>query len=91
MCGGESVRDLHGDIENLPDVVGWAHRLTVHVLHHDVVFADVVNLRDVRMVQCGNCAGLTLEAFGELSAGELDRDSAVESSVAGFPDLAMPS
>jgi hypothetical protein len=42
------------------------------------------------MIQSGNRLGLPLEAFIELLGANLDRDDAVEPSVARFVDFTMP-
>ena len=36
-------------------------------LHDEVVGTDVVELADVRVIQCGDGAGFALEAFGEFA------------------------
>ena len=49
-------------------------RPPVDVLHDQIVRADIVNLADVGMIQCGDGFGFTLEALAELRAGNFDRD-----------------
>src|SRR5579864_2462415 len=41
-------------------------------LHDQVVRADVVNLANIRMIQCGDGFGFTLEALRELRGGDFD-------------------
>ena len=40
------------------------------------------------MIQRGDSPSLALEAFAELFLGDLDRDDAIESRIAGFVNLA---
>src|ERR1700752_4874043 len=87
VSGRETIRDLHGDVEQLAHISQRADRLAVDVLHHDVVFAYVVKRRDVGVIQRGNGPRFALEAITECGLRELDGDHAVESCVTGFPDL----
>ncbi len=73
-------------------------RLAIEVLHDQicraVLFADVVQRADVRVVELGNRARFTIEALAETRVGgervrqDLDRDGAVETGIAGLVDLA---
>jgi hypothetical protein len=64
------------------------YRLALDILHYDVVLADVVDLSDIRVVRCGDGAGLALKTLCELRVREFDRDNPVETGVAGFPHFA---
>ena len=66
------------------------HDQVVRAIHA----ADVVNTADVRMVQRGDRPRLALEArprlgvAGEFTSEDLDGNSAIKASIAGFVDLA---
>jgi hypothetical protein len=73
-------------------------RLTVDVLHHEVVglivMPDIVNRADMRMIQRRNDLRLTLEALlkrwigGEMCRENFDRDGSIQAMVDRFIDLA---
>jgi hypothetical protein len=65
MRGGQSVGDLHGQIKQLTRVVDRRDGGAFDELHHQVVRTDVVELTDIRMVQCGYGLRLALEPFAE--------------------------
>jgi hypothetical protein len=62
--------------------------LTLDILEHEIALTDVVDLTDVRVVQCSNRPGLMLEATqpvgisGEHRRKNLDRHIAPEARVA---------
>ena len=68
-----------------------SQRRSVDVLEHQVVRADVVNLADVRMVETGDGARVTLESpppvgvGGELGGQHLDGDVAAQTRVVCLP------
>src|SRR5437667_10811698 len=66
----------------------FGERRAINVLHHDKVWANVVQGADVRMIQCSDGAGLALEALAELLGGDLNGDDAVEAVVGGLVNLA---
>ena len=75
-------------------LVPWkwpTERLPLHVLQHQVVGADIVNLADMRMVQCRDSARFLFEPVAMLSRQPLDCDDAVEPCVARLPDFAHPA
>src|SRR6185369_5079650 len=51
MCGGESLRNMDGEIEELTAVRRRRDRRTIHILHDEIVRPDVVQLADMRMIQ----------------------------------------
>src|SRR5579864_9656454 len=58
------------------------------VLHHQVVWPDIVQGADVGMVQGRDRVRFALEALGELLVGNLDGDGAIQPRIASFVDLA---
>jgi hypothetical protein len=50
--------------------------------------ADIVELTDVGVVESGDSVGFAFEAFGKLGVGDFDGNGAVETGIAGLPDLA---
>ena len=52
-------------------------RRAIHVLHDQIVGADVVESADIRVIQGSDSASLTLKAVGELLLGGFDRDDTV--------------
>jgi hypothetical protein len=66
-------------------------RLAVDVLHNEVVGSDIMERADVRMIQGGNGARLTLKALAELGRRNLDGDGAPEPCVTRLPYLAHAS
>ena len=65
-------------------------RRAIHVLHDQIVGADVVESADVGMVQCRHGTSFPVETFGELLFGNLDSDGAVQSLVTGFKTSPIP-
>jgi hypothetical protein len=55
-----------------------------------VVRSHVVELADIRMIERGDGAGFTLEAFREPFVRGLDRDDAIEAHVASPVHLSQP-
>ena len=70
---GDAVGDLHGEVEQLAGPLDRRQRAAVEELHDQVVRPDVVQLADVRMIQCRDGAGFALEAVAELDGRLLDR------------------
>ena len=76
-------------------------RLALEILHDQVgralVFADVVQRADVRMIERGDCARFAVEALAELwiarelRAENLDRDGSVEPRIARPINFAHPA
>src|SRR5437879_11436220 len=104
--GGETVRDLNSNIEQLID----SHALTVNALfqahafqqlHDDkglsIVLADLVNGADVRVVQRSGSAGLPQKSlhrgfvFDSFFREELEGDIAAEPGVIGTVNNAHPA
>src|SRR5215469_17605195 len=65
----ESFRWRNGKIFLL---FGRNNRTAIDKLHHDVIRANVINLADIGMVECGNRSGFASEALAELGGGKLD-------------------
>ncbi len=94
MNDADAVRGIQG----LSDFGRIAHRcfegkralhgMALDVLHYEIVGADVEERTDVRMVQCGDRAGLALETLVETFLRNLDGNATVETGIAGLPDLA---
>src|SRR5262245_17489694 len=99
----ERVRDLRRIAQRLvdrqaPAREAVAERLAFEQLHHQeadaVLLTDVVQRADVRVVQAGDGAGLTLEALAQIWIGRemlgqhFDRDEAIEPAIARSVDLA---
>jgi len=99
MRGIERVGDLNAQVEQVfgrqrPRGNAMSQRLALEQLHDDIglalVFADVVERADVRMVQCGRRARLAAEPiervtiFRVLVRQELQRDVPAEANVFGL-------
>jgi hypothetical protein len=99
----ERVRDLHPVAQRLVErerapreAIG--KRLAFEVLHHEerraLLLADVVERADMRVIEVRDRARFVLEAFTELQVSRdvrgqyLDRDGALQASVARFVDFA---
>jgi hypothetical protein len=95
----ERRRDLRGQPQRFggrerPRILGADDRHAVDVLHHQIVWADIVNLADVGMVECGDCLGFAPESFTELRRGYFDRHVAIQAGVSGsihFSHAARPN
>jgi len=98
----ERVGDLHRNRQRLIErkralLQSLGERHALQVLHDQEVgrmlVPDVVQRADVRMVQRGDRASFVLESLAKLRVGgqglgqHLDRDDALEPSVAGFVDF----
>ena len=103
---GETLGDLSGEGEYLLGgewsfVHELAERLPLHELHHDVmgalVFTDVVDRRDVRMVERRSGTGLPFESTsslgvrGKVGGEHFDGDRPLESGVLRLENLAHPA
>lgn len=62
--------------------------LPIHILHHQIIWPDVVNLADVGVVQCSDGFGFALETLGELRSRYFDRDHAIQARIRCGIDLA---
>src|ERR1700686_5025801 len=85
--GVERIADLRGAFQSLIQREGSFKRLTFDVLHHQVIWSDVVKLADVRVIQRRHGASLAVESFTELALSNLKRDDAIQPRVAGFVHL----
>ena len=82
--------NLNGDRDGLFQRQRSLERRAIHVLHDQIVGADVVESADVGMVQCRHGTSFPVETFGELLFGNLDSDGAVQSRVTGFKTSPIP-
>src|SRR5215469_2633251 len=83
QCIGDLARDAERFLER--HRAFWS--IALDVLHHQVVWPDIIEMADIRMVQRSNGAGLPVEAFRELRGRNFDGNVAAESRVAGSVDL----
>ena len=88
VSGFESLRYLSGDFQGFIHGNRPRQCFPWHVLHDQVVGADVVEGADVGMVEGGDGVGFLLEAAGEADQRSLNGDVAVEARVASAPDFA---
>jgi hypothetical protein len=84
---GQTIADLHRDVEQFARGIGRRDRCAFDELHHQIVRAHIVKLADVGMIQGGDRAGLALKAFAEFFVSGLDGDDAVQPRIARFPPL----
>jgi len=63
-------------------------RLALHKFHNQIIWPDVVDVADIRVIERGHGLGFTLEALRELFPRDLDRNVAIQTRVAGAIDLA---
>jgi hypothetical protein len=85
---GQSVGDLHSDVNQLADRSRRRHRRTVDEFHDQVIRSDVIQVTHVRVVQRRNASRFTLESAAKVLRDELDGDWPVETRVARLVDLA---
>jgi hypothetical protein len=78
----QSVEDLAGQSKGLIQRHGSFQRLTVDVLHDEIVRTHVIERADVGMIQRGDGFGFPLEALREMRGGNLDRDFAIQPRIA---------
>ena len=88
VCFFQRTGDLEGQFGHFLRRQGAAEWPAFDVLHHQVIRADVVDLANVWMIQCGDRARLLLESCAMLVLEALDRDNAIEPCVARLPHLA---
>ena len=94
MSNMKSVGDLQRQADGFGRRQRPAQRHAVDVLQDKIARTDIVNLTDVRMVQCGNGARFVLETTdtirvgGELSRQDLDRYITTKAGVVRAVDLA---
>ena len=106
VSGGQAVRDLDAVVDRRarrqgPAVQVVAKRFAFEQLGHDersaFVHADIVNRKNIGMIQAGGCAGLTFESpltnriAREGRRQHLDGDVAPELRVVSAIDVAHPS
>ena len=82
--GIERIANLRRILQRLIERQGPFQRCALDVLHHEVIWPDVIKRADVRMIERRNCLGLALEALGKLGTGCLDRDKPVKACVAAL-------
>lgn len=61
------------------------------ILKHKVVGTNVVEMADVRVIQCSDRPRLAREALREFRRGDLDRNIAIEPRITGAIDRAHSS
>src|SRR5271169_2178179 len=88
MRGLKSRGNLDCEAQRLFSRFAAARRLAFHVLEHQIIGSDVVDLADVGMVQSGDGPGFALEVLAVRAVEKLDGDRAIETGVARLPDLA---
>src|SRR5207244_1440818 len=88
------VRGIEG-VENLPRVLDSPQQrqrsfegLALDKLHDQIVRSHIVELADVRMIECGNGTCFLLEALTELDLRYFHCDGTVEAGIPRLPDLA---
>ena len=80
-----------GDLRGEPQRFGRWNRLLptgdnwrpVDVLHHQIIWPNVVNLADIGMIERGNGFGFTLKTLCELRGGHFDGDNAIQTCICG--------
>ncbi len=85
--GVQRFGDQYGEAQRLGERKRPLERLTIDVLHHQVIGAYIVKRANARMIQGSNGAGFAFEALAKFTLDELDGDDAVQPGIAGFPDL----
>ena len=88
MCRGQRLGDLHSQPQGIGHRYRTLQRRTFDVLHHQVVWPDVVELTDAGMIQRRDRASFALETLAVLCLETFDRDGPIDSRVPGLPDLA---
>ncbi len=89
--GRECAGDLQGKLDDFVWRQGPFHRSPLHILHHEVVRTDVVDLANVGMIERRDRACLLLEPGAVVGLETLDGHHAFQPRVAGLPDLAHTS
>ena len=80
--------NLHRQVKQLTRVIHRGYRRTLDELHHQIIWSDVIDLADVRMIQRGNRPRLALESIAELLGRCFNGNRAVEPRVPGFVHFA---
>ena len=91
MCHFQCAGDLHGVLQALLQPQRTGQGIAINVLHHQVIWSDIVNLADIGMIQRRNGLRLAFEALAELSSGNFDRHVAFQTWISGavnFPHTA---
>src|SRR5580658_4247120 len=91
MCRVEGVENLSGIFNRFPHGQRTFQRRAVDQFHHQVVRADIVELANVGVIERRDGAGLAVESSRELGLRNLQRNNAVEASIARLPHLAHAS
>src|SRR5436190_12263091 len=96
MRGGDSFRDLYGEVDHLPlrQLAPRAKRLAVYQLTDKEILANVVDGNDVRVIQSGHGTSFLLETFAAIRVAHkivgqnLQGHVAIQPRVAGAINLA---
>src|SRR6266851_4497847 len=83
MRGVERITNLHGVAERSIERKRTIERSPLDKLHDQIIWADVVNLADVGMIQRGDGFGFTLGALRELQRGNFNGHIAIQTRVFG--------
>src|SRR5665213_3872808 len=84
----ERITDLPRDTQGFIRWQGTFWGFALYQFHDEVIRPDVVEMANVGMVQRRDRAHFAVEAFVELYGGNLDRDIATHTRIAGAIDLA---
>jgi hypothetical protein len=90
VCGLERAGHLNRQAHGFVWLQRSLQRHALDILEDQVIGPDVVDLTDVRMIQCGDGAGFVLESIAVRSES-LDGDAASEARVSRLPDFAHPT
>jgi hypothetical protein len=93
MRGLQRFRHLAGDCQRFveryrPIRDSLGERWAFDQFHDEIIWPDIVERADVRVIQRGHGARLPLEALAELGVANLDGDPAVEPRVASLVHFA---
>ena len=94
VCGVESVGNLNCESQGLWQWQRTAKGNALDVIHHQIIWADIVQCTDMRMVQRRNDSGFAFEAVAkcrfacERLPEDLDSNCSIEPSVLRTVNLA---
>ena len=82
--GVERIANLDRVLQRLIDRQRPLEGRALDVLHDEIIWADVVDLADIRMIQRGDRVGFPLESLTELRGRNLDRHIAFQAWIMGL-------
>jgi hypothetical protein len=80
--GFDPVNQLLNDRKRVIEVQWAAQVMAFHILHHQIVRPNIVQMADIWMIQRSDCLGFALKALRKLRGGNFDRNIAIQAWIA---------